>query len=109
VANKQKRSIMTEIKLELDKLNTRAFNVYEEGQKAGTLLLNIADDKLMAFHTEVAQESRGKGYAQKLFDEMVAYIRNHRLKVVSLCPYIRSQFKKEPDKYQDIWEKMRSN
>ena len=98
---------MPEIKLALDALNTGAFNMYSDNQKVGTLLLNIEDSKLMAFHTEVAQKSRGKGYAKKLFDEMVNYAKEHNLKVVPLCPYIRSQFKKNPDKYSDLWKKVR--
>ena len=98
---------MPEIKLELDTLNTGAFNMHSGSQKVGTLLLNIDDSTLMAFHTEVAQKSRGKGYAKKLFDEMVTYAKAQNLKVVPLCPYIRSQFKKNPGKYSDLWEKIR--
>src|SRR5699024_873384 len=98
-----KHFIMAEIKLELDDLDTGAINLYDDDQKVGTLLINIEDDKLMAFHTEVAKDSRGKGYAKKMFNKMVTYVKEHRLKVVPLCPYIESQFKRNPDKYRDIW------
>jgi len=93
------------INLELDHLNIGAFNLYDGPRKLGTMQLNIDDGKLMIFHTEVDPDSRGKGYARQLFDAMVAYAREHELKVVPLCPYVRKQFKKSPDEYNDIRKK----
>lgn len=96
----------SEIKLELDNFDCGAFNLYDGKKKMGTLLLKIDDEKLMAFHTEVAPESRGEGYAKQIFDEMVAHARKCELKVIPICPYIQKQFKQNPDRYRDIWRKI---
>ena len=34
---------------------------------------------------------------------VVTYAREHKLKVIALCPYVSVQFKRHPQKYADIW------
>jgi uncharacterized protein len=36
---------------------------------------------------------------------MVDYAREHKLKVIPLCPYVNAQFRRHPDQYQDVWNK----
>lgn len=96
---------MTEIKLELDERRHGAFNLYDEGEKTGEMVLAIKENVLSVYHTEVAEKVAGKGYAKQLLDTMVSYVRENNLVVRPLCPYVHAQFKKHPDEYNDIWLK----
>lgn len=96
---------MAEIKLELDERLHGAFNLYEESNKIGEMVVSVKDDVLTVYHTEVAESAAGKGYAKELLNTMVAYVRENNLKVRPLCPYVHAQFKKHPDEYNDIWLK----
>lgn len=96
---------MVEIKLELDKFNNGAFNLYEDGLRQGKMVLSISNGKLTAYHTEVEPENKGKGYAKQLLEAMVAYAREHQLKVVPLCVYVNLQFRSHPELYKDLLEK----
>jgi predicted GNAT family acetyltransferase len=94
---------MAEIKLELNTQKQGGFNLYDESGKAGEMVVTISGDKLTVYHTEVAKEASGKGYAKQLLDAMVAYVRGNKLSVIVLCPYVHAQFKKHPELYSDIW------
>ncbi|PKB18812.1 GNAT family N-acetyltransferase [Flavobacterium sp. 5] len=96
---------MERIKLELNEKREGAFNLYIDDKKLGEMVISITNNLLTVYHTEVAPEAEGKGYAKKLLDEMTAYVRANNLKVVPLCPYVHAQFKRHPDEYQDIWKK----
>jgi len=67
--------------------------------------IGIGDGRLTAYHTEVSPKAEGKGLAKKLLSHMVAYAREHHLKVIPLCPFVNAQFKRHPEEYADIWEK----
>ncbi|MNG35150.1 hypothetical protein D3C84_1218200 [compost metagenome] len=69
------------------------------------MTVSLKEDLLTVYHTGVEPEAEGKGYAKKLLDEMVLYVREHNMKVLPLCPYVHAQFKKHPDEYEDIWKK----
>lgn len=60
--------------------------------------------KLIADHTHVDDSLRGQGVGQKLVEQLVAYAREKEVKIVALCPFVKSQFEKTPD-YQDVWDK----
>jgi uncharacterized protein len=96
---------MTEIKLELDEKKHGAFNLYEDGNKIGEMVISLRDDKLTVYHTEIDSSAEGKGYAKLLLEDMVKYSRENNLKVIALCPYVHAQFKRHPDTYADIWLK----
>jgi len=96
---------MTEIKLELNEKNHGAFNLYEDGKKLGEMVISVAGSLLTVYHTEVAAEAEGKGYAKLLLDAMTAHARENKLMVLPLCPYVHAQFKRHPDEYNDIWQK----
>ncbi|MBC7846947.1 MAG: N-acetyltransferase, partial [Flavobacterium sp.] len=61
--------------------------------------------ELNAYHTEVNQSARGKGFAGKLLNEMVEYATNHNLKVKPSCSFVRASFEKNPEKYSTVWVK----
>ena len=97
---------MQEIKLNINEKGRGGFYLSENGKQLGKMEVGITEKKLIAYHTEVIEKEEGKGFAKKLLDNMVDYARSHGLKVVPLCPYVYAQFKRHPEKYADLWEKM---
>jgi predicted GNAT family acetyltransferase len=55
------------------------------------------ETRIIVDHTEVAEEARGTGVGRILFDSMVDWARSHQLKVIALCPYAASVFRKVPE------------
>ena len=104
-AKNNNKKYMENIKLELDEKKHGAFNLYVDGKKLGEMTASLKDDLLTVYHTGVEPEAEGKGYARKLLEEMVSYVRANKLMVLPLCPYVHAQFKKHPEEYQDIWKK----
>ncbi len=93
---------MPEIKLETIE-EQQAFNIYDERGKMGEMVIGTDDAALTVYHTEVFPEAEGMGYAKLLLEKMVAYAREHHLKVIPLCPYVHLQFRRHPDMYADLW------
>jgi predicted GNAT family acetyltransferase len=60
---------------------------------------------MTVLHTEVAKELEGKGIAARILDRMAAYARENKLAVVPRCAYVNVQFRRHPEKYNDIWKK----
>jgi predicted GNAT family acetyltransferase len=77
----------------------------QDGEQMGEMMIGIADNVLTAYHTEIIPQAEGKGLARKLLDAMVAYAREHQLKVLPLCVYVHAQFKRHPEEFADIWVK----
>jgi predicted GNAT family acetyltransferase len=61
--------------------------------------------KMIVEHTEVDDELRGKNIGYQLVHHMVEYARTNNIKVIPLCPFTNSVFKKKPE-YADVLFKM---
>lgn len=96
---------MVYVKLSITEQGTGAFKLYEAEWEAGEMVIGIVARELTVYHTQVAPEAEGKGYARQLFNTMVSYVRDHQLYVLPFCPYVLNQFKRHPDQYADIWKK----
>lgn len=96
---------MAEIKFETFPNEPSAFNLYLEEVKIGEMIIEVKDDNLTVYHTEVDPDQSGNGYAGQLLAEMVAYARAQKLKIIPLCPYVHAQFNRHPDLYADLWKK----
>lgn len=96
---------MAEVELELDEKGDGIFYISEEGQRVAVMNIGISGDKLTVYHTEVITEDEGKGMAKKLLTAMVDYARQNNFKVIPLCPFVHLQFKRNPNEYEDIWQK----
>lgn len=96
---------MNAIELKLQPNNRGAFVIEEGGERIAEMELAIDRGNLIVFHTEVSEKLKGQGIASSLLETMVAYAREHQLKVVPLCPFVHAQFKRHPEKYEDIWNK----
>ncbi|GGG94604.1 GNAT family N-acetyltransferase [Pedobacter zeae] len=99
---------MAEIKLNIQG-EPNSFDVYDEDGKVGEMIFELKNQNLTVYHTEVDTEKEGKGYAKLLLDAMVNYVRENKLKVIPLCPYVHLQFRRHEGLYQDIWNKEHEN
>ena len=94
---------MNDITLQLDSDGKGSFFIDQEGERLAEMVIRIADNNLTVYHTEVSDKLKGQGVATKLLSTMVAYAREHQLKVIALCPYVLAQFKRHPEEYKDVW------
>ena len=95
---------MDEIKLNLDEKRHGHFYINENGEQIAEMKIGISGNDLTVYHTEVLPKAEGKGLAKRLLSSMVDYARKNELKVIALCPYVFSQFKRHPEEYADIWK-----
>lgn len=56
-----------------------------------------ADNIRIADHTFVPEALRGQGIAGKLVEALIADARAHGFKIVPLCSYVDSAFKRHPE------------
>lgn len=96
---------MAEVKFQKDGAEPAAFNLFDQDQKIGEMIVEILDGNLKVYHTEVDEDQEGNGYAKLLLKAMSDYARSNQLKVIPLCSYVATQFKRHPDEYGDIWNK----
>lgn len=94
---------MEEIELKLDDNGKGAFVIEKGGERSAEMVFGITGNQLTVFHTEVAEEHKGKGVAGQLLSKMVAYAREKKLTVIPRCAYVHAQFKRHPEQYADIW------
>jgi predicted GNAT family acetyltransferase len=91
------------IELKLSANGQGAFVIDEGTERLAEMVIGVQGTNLTVYHTEVSEKLQGKGIAGLLLKQMVAYAREHHLKVIALCPYVNAQFKRHPDEYKDIW------
>ncbi len=96
---------MEEIKLKLNEKNQGAFTIHEGNEQVAEMVIGIAGNDLTVYHTEVAQKAEGKGFAKQLLKNIVDFAREHQLKIIPLCPFVHTQFKRHPEEYADAWKK----
>ncbi|WP_067437443.1 GNAT family N-acetyltransferase [Nocardioides jensenii] len=83
-----------------DNKDQNRFEAHVEGQLAGFAEYRRASDHITFTHTEVSLEGQGVGgaLARQALDAVRA---EGGLRVVPLCPFIKSWIEKHPD-YQDL-------
>ncbi len=83
-----------------NQLEKQQFEISSEGQLA-FLQYQLLDSQLILIHTEVPPELEGKGFGSALAKAGLEYARQNQLKVVPLCPFVRSYLQRHPE-YQDL-------
>jgi predicted GNAT family acetyltransferase len=96
---------MNDIVLKLNDNGRGAFVIEEGDERLAEMEISISGNNLTVYHTEVAEKLKGKGVAGELLKKMIAYVRENKLKVIPLCPYVNAQFKRHPEEYADVWNK----
>ncbi len=81
------------------------FYIEQEGRLIAELDYRIKDNVLDAYHTGVRPEFEGQGIAGRLFDQMVKFARENNYTVLPTCPYILVKFRRNPEGFNDVWEK----
>ncbi|MDD4398459.1 MAG: GNAT family N-acetyltransferase [Dysgonamonadaceae bacterium] len=80
-----------------------SFFIEQNGNQIAELDYDLKNKILNAYHTSVRPELEGQGIAGKLFDELVKYARENEYKIIPSCSYILAKFKRNPEKFTDIW------
>src|SRR5689334_7557079 len=90
------------IQLKLNDAGRGAFVIEENNERLAEMEIGIRKNNLAVFHTEVSEKLQGQGIAGQLLATMVKYAREHNLKIIALCPYVKAQFERHPDQYADV-------
>lgn len=98
--------MMEDVQLVLNSKGHGAFLIKEDNERIAEMVIAVDDKNLTVYHTEVSPKAEGKGLAKKLLETMVAYAREKKLMVIPLCPFVHAQFKRHPELYLDIWNKV---
>lgn len=53
------------------------------------------DGNMVVDHTEVSDKLRGQGAGRQLLDTIVAHARSENRKIIPVCPFVKSVFKKD--------------
>jgi predicted GNAT family acetyltransferase len=96
---------MSEVHVTFDAHGGGRFYIEHDGEPIAYLAFHIRGGILTAIHTDVLKAWSGHGLGGKLADAMAGYARTHKLKILPLCPYVLSLFKKNPERYDDVWER----
>ena len=94
------------IEFKIDDNNRGSFFINKDGKQIAELDFELKDNVLNAFHTGVRKELEGQGIAAKLFDKLVEYARKSDYKIIPSCSYILVKFRRSPDEFADVWQRM---
>ena len=94
------------IEFKLDDNNRGSFFINRDDNQIAELDFDLKDNVLNAFHTGVRKELEGQGIAAKLFDKLVEYARENNYKIIPSCSYILVKFRRRPDDFADVWQRM---
>jgi predicted GNAT family acetyltransferase len=80
-----------------------SFYVEEEGTVLAEMTYSMAGTELMIIdHTEVSDELKGKNVGYQLVESAVEYARANKMKILPLCPFANSVFKKKIQEFGDV-------
>jgi predicted GNAT family acetyltransferase len=84
-----------EIQIEQNETKGSAF-IEKEGSRIAEMTFSVASPELIIIdHTEVNEEYQGQSLGKQLLDALVDQARKKKFKIVPLCPYANSVFKKD--------------
>jgi uncharacterized protein len=77
------------------------YELVDDGNVVGEILYRRDPDRIVLVHTEVAPELEGQGLASRLVADALDDIRAKGLRVVPICPFVRSYLGHHPG-YEDL-------
>ena len=69
----------------------------EKGTLAELVYTMPSPDKMIIEHTEVSEALKGQSAGYKLVLAAVEHARENKIKIIPLCPFANSVFKKKPE------------
>ena len=79
------------------------FFIEADGKELGEMLYTLKEPGLMIIdHTEVNDELQGKNVDYHLVSKGAEYARKKNLKIIPLCTFAASLFKKKPAEFADV-------
>lgn len=87
---------MTEIQV-ADNPAKRRYEALVDGEVAGYVFYQLREDALVLIHTEVADEFEGQGIGSRLAAGTLDDIRARGLRIVPVCPFIKSYIERHPE------------
>jgi uncharacterized protein len=82
--------------------NKGLFFVERDGNILAEMTYTMSSpDKMIIEHTEVSDELRGQNVGYQLVHTAVDYARKQNIKIIPLCPFANSVFKKKTE-YADV-------
>ena len=94
------------MQIEHKKVGTKGL-FYLEGTKgplAKMVYTMPSPEKMIIEHTEVNEELKGQNVGYQLVKTAVEFAREHNIKILPLCPFANSVFKRKPE-FADVLEK----
>src|SRR5437764_6316226 len=79
---------------------TQRFEI-ENTEGVAELTYRLGNHHITLVHTEVARELEGKGYGGMLVRAALEFARAEKLRVVPLCPFVRTYIARHPE-YADL-------
>lgn len=90
--------------------NGNSFQMMENNAIIGEITWeNETNEYLIIDHTYVDEQYNGRGYARELVDKVVAYATAKNLKIIPMCPYVKTLFERHAETYGKIEYKMKKN
>jgi uncharacterized protein len=87
-----------------DNLKKGRFFVFDNNQTLAEMTYTwVGSDRIIIDHTEVSDVLRGQQAGKKLVMQAVDYARAKGIKIMPLCPFADSVFKKTPEIQDVLW------
>lgn len=80
-----------------ERADTTRFEAHLDGELVGFVDYIALPGKIIATHTEIAEEHEGKGYGSQLVAGMVAQLRTDGRLLQPLCPYVTDWLRRHPE------------
>ena len=78
--------------------NKGFFHIGDENNTLAKMTYSMAGaEKMIIDHTEVSEELRGKNAGYQLVSAAVEYARENAIRIIPLCPFANSVFKKKSE------------
>jgi predicted GNAT family acetyltransferase len=85
-----------------DNPESKQFEAYVDGRRAGFSAYELTGDTITILHTEVDDAYEGQGVGSAMVRQMLELIRDDgELKVTVLCPFVNAWLRRHPD-YRDV-------
>jgi predicted GNAT family acetyltransferase len=90
------------MKIEREEKNHRgSFYVEQDGKWEAEMAYGMTGDQMIIYHTEVSDVLKGQHVGAQLVGAGVEFAREHRFKIVPLCPFAKAVIDKT-EAYQDV-------